>query len=112
MVARMAFTQSPRWRLSFSEWAWVGGSATPISSSSASRTILPARDRRQGVVQVNGRGQGRDPVPEVEALVLGVGAGVGVDHAHENAGRPLEQIDEGVHEAAAAARPYHSSVLP
>jgi len=23
MVERMAFTQSLRWRLSFSEWAWV-----------------------------------------------------------------------------------------
>jgi len=26
MVERIAFTQSPRWRLSFSEWAWVLGS--------------------------------------------------------------------------------------
>src|SRR4029453_16828188 len=99
MVARMAFTQSPRWRLSFSEWAWVWGSATPISSSSASRTILPARHRRQCVVQVNGRAHGLHPVAEVEALVLGVGAGVGADHAHENAGRPLETIHNGGHEA-------------
>jgi hypothetical protein len=30
MVERIAFTKSPRWRLSFSEWAWVLGSATPI----------------------------------------------------------------------------------
>jgi hypothetical protein len=27
---RIAFTRSPRWRLSFSEWTRVLGSATPI----------------------------------------------------------------------------------
>src|SRR5213593_674556 len=35
MVERIAFTQSPRWRLSFSEWAWVLGSATPIRMQGA-----------------------------------------------------------------------------
>src|SRR5438876_10265044 len=35
MVERIAFTQSPRWRLSFSEWAWVLGSATPMSMRGA-----------------------------------------------------------------------------
>src|SRR5947209_15585674 len=35
MVERIAFTQSPRWRLSFSEWAWVLGSATPMRMQGA-----------------------------------------------------------------------------
>src|SRR6188768_2650926 len=69
------------------------------------------RHPRQLVVEVDGRGDALLEVAEVEALVFGMGVARRIFDTSEKAGRPAQQVGEGLHETDRPPGPDHGRVL-
>jgi hypothetical protein len=93
-------------RLMIGPWCNAGGTRSTPSAA----PLLP-QQARERVVEVDGGAHCLHPVAQVEALVRRVGLGVGIGHAHQDAGRALEEIGERLHEADGAARADHGRLL-